>query len=106
MRIPADLLPQKAVADDLCVSLVTLWRARNSELPDFPEPVILKNRMVFWKKSDLGRLEDALLKFRGRNQFEKLRKVHRASKALKRAKKASPGRATEPTSPGQKDLFD
>jgi len=69
MRIPKDLVPQKAVAEDLCVSLVTLWRARRSGLSDFPEPVVLRN-MIFWKKQDLQQLEDALLRFEGRGKFE------------------------------------
>ncbi len=69
MRIPKDLIPQKAVAADLCVSLVTLWRARRSDLSDFPEPVVLRN-MIFWKKQDLQQLEDALMRFEGRGKFE------------------------------------
>ena len=59
MRIPKDLIPQKAVADDLCVSLVTLWRARRSGIPDFPEPVILRN-MIFWRKQHIQQLESEL----------------------------------------------
>lgn len=69
MRFPKDLVPQKAVADDLCVSLVTLWRARQSGIPGFPEPVIIRN-MIFWRKDDVQQLEDALLKFEGRGRFE------------------------------------
>lgn len=69
MRFPKDLVPQKAVADDLCVSLVTLWRARQSGIPGFPEPVIHRN-MVFWRKGDVQQLEDALLRFEGRGRFE------------------------------------
>ena len=69
MRIPKDLIPQTALAADLCVSLVTLWRARRSGLSDFPEPVVLRN-MIFWKKQDLQQLEDALMRFEGRGKFE------------------------------------
>lgn len=69
MRIPKDLVPQKAVADDLCVSVVTLWRARQSGIPGFPEPVVIRN-MIFWRKSDVQQLEDALMKFEGRGRFE------------------------------------
>ncbi|MEP7210833.1 MAG: hypothetical protein ABI740_08350 [Alphaproteobacteria bacterium] len=72
MKFPAHLVPQKVVADDLCVSLVTLWRARQSGIPGFPEPIVLRN-MVFWRKDDLGQLEDALMKFEGRGKFEKRR---------------------------------
>lgn len=73
MKFPRDLVPQKAVAEDLCVSLVTLWRARQSGIPDFPTPVIIRN-MVFWRKDDVQQLEDALLKFEGRGKFEAERK--------------------------------
>jgi hypothetical protein len=69
MRFPKDLVPQKAVADDLCVSLVTLWRARQSGIPGFPQPVVIRN-MIFWRKDELQQLEDALLKFEGRGRFE------------------------------------
>lgn len=69
MRIPKDLVPQKAVADDLCVSLVTLWRARRSGIQDFPEPIVLRN-MIFWRKQDMQQLEDALMRFEGRGKFE------------------------------------
>jgi hypothetical protein len=72
MKFPADLIPQKVVADDLCVSLVTLWRARQSGIPGFPEPIVLRN-MVFWRRADVGQLEDALMKFEGRGKFERAR---------------------------------
>jgi hypothetical protein len=72
MKFPADLVPQKVVADDLCVSLVTLWRARQSGIPGFPEPIVLRN-MVFWRRDDVGQLEDALMKFEGRGKFEQRR---------------------------------
>lgn len=85
MKFPPDLLHQKAVAEDLCVSLVTLWRARHSNLPGFPPPVIYRN-MVFWKKSDLGRLEDALMKFEGRSKFEERRFYSKRVAALAKAR--------------------
>jgi len=69
VKIPKDLVPQKVIADDLCVSLVTLWRARQSGIPGFPEPIVLRN-MVFWKKGDVQQLEDALMRFEGRGKFE------------------------------------
>lgn len=100
MRLPKDLLPQKAVADDLCVSLVTLWRARKSNIPGFPEPVMFHN-MVCWRKVDLQTLEDALLKFEGRTKFEERRdrsrkiaaltKAHPVLKRIKRPRRADTG---------------
>ena len=94
MKFPKNLVPQKAVAEDLCVSLVTLWRARRSGIPDFPEPVILRN-MVFWRTDDIQQLEDALMKFDGRGRFEADRtrakravSIERALSKVKRAKRA------------------
>ncbi|MDP3736447.1 MAG: hypothetical protein Q8R02_03600 [Hyphomonadaceae bacterium] len=69
MKFPRDLVPQKAIAADLCVSLVTLWRARQSGIPGFPEPVVIRN-MIFWRRDDVQQLEDALMKFEGRGKFE------------------------------------
>lgn len=96
MRIPKDLVHQKTVAHELCVSLVTLWRARNSAIPDFPKPVIIRN-MVFWRKADLAKLEDALMKFDGRSKFEERRdhskrvaaltKTYRQLKRIKRPRR-------------------
>ena len=81
MKFPAELVPQKVVADDLCVSLVTLWRARRSGIPGFPEPIVLRN-MIFWRKDDVDRLEDALLKFEGRGKFEQRRVGARRNASL------------------------
>ena len=81
MKFPADLVPQKVVADDLCVSLVTLWRARQSGIPGFPEPIVLRN-MVFWRKDDVSQLEDALMKFEGRGKFEQRRVSARKNATL------------------------
>lgn len=80
-----DYLPQKAVAEDLGVSLPTLWRARNSNLPNFPAPTIIRGQ-VYWKKSELQALEDAILQFRGRSVFESQRDHANKVKALIKAK--------------------
>ena len=93
MRFPKDLVPQKAVADDLCVSLVTLWRARQSGIPGFPEPVVIRN-MIFWRKAEVQQLEDALMKYEGRGRFEADRTrakraviIERALSKVKRSKR-------------------
>lgn len=99
-----DLLPQKAVADELCVSITTLWRARCSKLESFPPPVIVQGA-VFWKKADLEQLEEALLTFKGRGVFERNREADRKLKRLRAAKPAPPP-AKLPPSPPQRDLFD
>lgn len=105
MKVPADLVPQKVVADDLCVSLATLWRARRSNLAGFPVPVIIRN-MVFWRKTDLGKLEDALLKFEGRTKFERERKHSKRIAVMTKAR-PQPKRVKRPRRPDerQRDLF-
>lgn len=87
------------------MSLVTLWRARNAGIPHFPEPVILRG-MIFWRKCDLDKLEDVVLKFNGRTKFEERRdhtkrlaaltKAHPQSRRAKRSKR---------TDERQQDLF-
>jgi hypothetical protein len=105
MKVPPDLVPQKVVADDLCVSLATLWRARRSNLPGFPAPVIVRN-MVFWKKADLGKLEDALLHFEGRGKFEQERERSKRVAVLAKAR-PQPKRIKRARRPDerQRDLF-
>lgn len=105
MKVPADLVPQKVVADDLCVSLATLWRARRSNLPGFPAPVIVRN-MVFWRSSDLGKLEDALMQFQGRSKFEQERQRSKRIAVLAKAR-PQPKRIKRTRRPDerQRDLF-
>lgn len=68
-----DLMPQKRVAYEMGVSQATLWRARHSDLPNFPPPVVIRKK-VYWKKADLAALEDALMYFQGRGVFERRQK--------------------------------
>ncbi|MDX2277233.1 MAG: hypothetical protein NW206_17445 [Hyphomonadaceae bacterium] len=105
MKVPPDLVPQKVVADDLCVSLATLWRARRSNLPGFPAPVIVRN-MVFWRKADLGKLEDALMQFQGRGKFEQERQRSKRIAAMAKAR-PQPKRIKRARRPDerQRDLF-
>lgn len=84
MKFPADLVPQKVVASDLCVSLVTLWRARQSGIPGFPQPVVIR-KMIFWRKEDVQSLEDALMQFEGRGRFEADRARAKRAVAIERA---------------------
>lgn len=105
MKVPPDLVPQKVVADDLCVSLSTLWRARRSDLPGFPAPVIVRN-MVSWKKADLGKLEDALMQFAGRGKFEQERARSRRIDAMTKARpQAKRIKRTRRPDDRQRDLF-
>ena len=71
-----DLMPLKRVADELGVSRATLWRARRSDLPGFPAPLIIR-RLVYWRRADLRRLEDALMLYQGRVRFERGRDAQR-----------------------------
>ncbi|GIK48853.1 MAG: hypothetical protein KJZ75_15485 [Hyphomonadaceae bacterium] len=103
MKVPPDLVPQKVVADDLCVSLATLWRARRSNLPGFPAPVIVRN-MVFWRKADLGKLEDALMQFQGRGKFEQERQRTKRIAAMAKTQPKRIKRARRPDE-RQRDLF-
>ncbi len=98
-----DLIPQKAVADELCVSITTLWRARSSKLEGFPPPVIVQGA-VFWRKADIDQLEDALLKFKGRGVFERNREAERKLKRLRATKPAAA--SPKPPRAPQRDLFD
>jgi hypothetical protein len=105
MKVPADLVPQKVVADDLCVSLATLWRARRSNLPGFPAPVIVRN-MVFWRRADLGKLEDALMQFQGRGKFEQEReRSKRIAVMMKARSQSKPIKRVRRRDGRQRDLF-
>ena len=105
MKVPPDLVPQKVVADDLCVSLATLWRARRSNLPGFPAPVIVRN-MVFWRKADLDKLEDALMQFAGRGKFEEERQRSKRIAALAKARPQTKRiKRTRRPDERQRDLF-
>lgn len=91
------------MADELCVSITTLWRARKSKLEGFPPAVIIQGA-VFWKKSDLPQLEDALLTFKGRGVFERNREAAKKLKRLQASKRAS--RAPKRAGISQRDLFE
>jgi len=105
MKFPSDLVPQKAVAADLCVSLVTLWRARQSGIPDFPEPIVIRN-MIFWRKGDVQQLEDALMKFEGRGKFEaELERATRNERLISRLPKLKRQRRVRQPDSRQLDFF-
>lgn len=100
-----DYLPQKAVAQDLGVSLATLWRARSSNLPDFPEPTIIRGQ-VFWKKSELQALEDALMQFKGRSVFERQRNHAGKVSALRKLRANAKRERRQPVGESaQQELF-
>lgn len=73
-RLRQQCLSLTETAYELAISRWTLWRAARSDLPDFPQPVVVSRR-VYWKKSDLGRLEDAIMFFEGRCAFDRKRKA-------------------------------
>lgn len=78
----AELVPLKQVAAQLGVSRATIWRARMSGIAGFPAPVMV-SRYVFWKRSELERLEDALLRYQGRVKFESRREAQTRIDTLK-----------------------
>jgi len=67
-----ELLAMKEVAYEVGVSIVTLWRASRCNLPGFPAPIVVR-RKVFWRRSDLTALEDSLMYYKGRGDFERKR---------------------------------
>ena len=88
----SDLIPLKVVAEEVGMSRASLWRARNSDLPGFPEPVVIR-QLVYWRKGDLDKLEAALLQYRGRVAFERNRDACRRVEALERSRRATKKRA-------------
>ena len=102
----SDLVPLKAVAEDLCVSKSTLWRARQSNLPGFPKPTVIR-RQLFWKGSELSALEDALLQFKGRQVFDAQRAHAKKVAAIQRARRAAKSKRRPNKHPidGQRELF-
>lgn len=84
MKAKDDLIPAKVIVDEFCVSRTTLWRASKSNIPGFPDPVIIR-RLVYWRRGDLDRLEEALMRYLGRIAFERQREAQRKVGELKRA---------------------
>jgi hypothetical protein len=73
-RLREQCWPLQQTAYELAVSRWTLWRASRSDLPGFPAPIIVSGRR-YWKKSDIGKLEDAFMFFEGRCAFDRKRKA-------------------------------
>jgi predicted DNA-binding transcriptional regulator AlpA len=103
-----DLVPLKVVAEEMGMSRASLWRARQSEIPGFPEPVIIR-QLVYWRKGDLEKLEAALLQYRGRIAFERNREAGRKIKAAERSRSASKKKLRrskqDAQGPAQRNLF-
>jgi predicted DNA-binding transcriptional regulator AlpA len=86
-----DHLPLKRVLSELGVSRTTLWRAMNSNISGFPAPTVVR-RHVYWPKSDLLALEEAVLRYRGRCVFEDDRAKKGKVAALEKVRAAAAGR--------------
>jgi len=65
----AALIPHKRALARLGLSRTTVWRAMNSQIADFPAPVLVRKR-IYWHEEDLPRLEQAMLRYAGRTVFE------------------------------------
>ncbi len=102
-----DLIPFKIVAEEVGMSRTSLWRARRSNIPGFPAPIVIR-RLVYWRRQDLERLDEALLRYSGRVNFERQREARRKVERLqKRSKPAAKRvRAVRQAKPPQPDLFD
>lgn len=98
-----DYLPLKAVVEDLGVSRWTLWRASRSGIAGYPKATKV-GRQIFWKKSELDALEDALMRFEGRCVFDAKRQHERKVKALTKTRAAAAPRKRTPRAI-QRDLF-
>lgn len=99
-----DLVPQKRIAAELGVSRSSLWRARHSSIPGFPQPIVLRAR-VYWREADLPALKAALERFQGRKAFEKERRHAKARAALAEATGLKPQRRQRAAILRQPDLF-
>jgi predicted DNA-binding transcriptional regulator AlpA len=102
-----DLIPLKVVAEEVGMSRTSLWRATRSEIPGFPRPVVIR-RLVYWKRKDIERLDEALTRYRGRVSFERQRQARQKIERLKKknAKPSRRPRSSFPATPPQLDLFD
>lgn len=106
MKRKDDLVPFKQVADEVGTSRTSLWRAARSDIPGFPAPVIIR-RLVYWKRQDLERLDEALLRYRGRVKFERERQARQKIELLKKTNAMSKRTwHSPPPSLPQPDLFD
>lgn len=94
MKADDDLMPLKAVVQDLGVSRTTLWRAARSDIAGFPAPTIVR-RLVYWRRDELERLEDALMRYRGRVKFEQGRNAQQRIERLKKQVRPREPRAAD-----------
>lgn len=105
MRKGGDLIPLKRVAEEVGMSRTSLWRATRSDIPDFPPPVVIR-RLVYWKRQDMERLDAALLRYRGRVDFERQREAKQRIERLKKTRPTSTPRQLSAKRPPHPDLFD
>lgn len=87
-----ELVPLKLVAEEVGMSRTSLWRAARSAIAGFPPPVVIR-RLVYWRRQDLDRLDDALARYRGRVEFERQREAQRRIARLQQKLKRAPKRS-------------
>lgn len=102
-----DLVHLKRVLSEVGVSRSTLWRALNSKIGGFPQPVIVRRR-VYWRRKELAAIDQAMDAYRGRLAFDAMRRRDRARFALIQLKQAEfrqRRKAIRVRMPSQVDLF-
>lgn len=102
-----ELVPLKRAAEAIGVSRTSLWRARQCAIADFPEPVLV-GRLIYWRRADIPKLDEAMLRYEGRGAFEKRRDHARKVRVLSAKRTNQPKRKHAPQGepdPAQQDLF-
>jgi predicted DNA-binding transcriptional regulator AlpA len=105
-----ELVPLKAVLQEVGVSRATLWRALNSNIAGMPRPTTVRRR-IYWLKRQIAALDAALDAYQGRGAFEQRQTRKKLSASARKAKLLElkkPKRKRESTAPSearQRDLF-
>lgn len=105
-----ELVPLKAVLEEVGVSRATLWRALNSNIAGMPQPRTVRRRL-YWMKGQIAALDAALDAYKGRSAFEQRQRREQLSAAARKAKLLElkkPRRKRESVAPSvvrQRDLF-
>jgi predicted DNA-binding transcriptional regulator AlpA len=83
MKDEDELVPMKQVLEEVGASRTTLWRAMHSGIDGFPKPTMRGGR-VFWKRSEIAKVDAGLGAYKGRVQFDTKRRQQQAHVQLDR----------------------